>query len=128
MDRRGFVEWNYKQWEILGGLEDLIRTGRGIDLHETLRDPHDWSLYQRAMMENARDHAAVLAARVKVPAGSQSLIDLGGSHGLLGAAICRKYPPLRSTVFDLEAALAAARELAKSRGSRTWLVIPPSTS
>jgi 2-polyprenyl-3-methyl-5-hydroxy-6-metoxy-1,4-benzoquinol methylase len=68
------------------------------------------------MMENARDHAKFLAAKVPVPAGARSLIDLGGSHGLLGAAICRKHPPLHSTVLELEPALAAARELAKAEG------------
>lgn len=116
MDLRGYVEWNYTQWEILGGLDDLIRSGRGIDLHETLRDPHAWNLYQRGMLENARDHAGLLADKVRVPAGAKSLIDLGGSHGLLGAAICRKHPPMRSTVFDLQLALASARERAQAEG------------
>jgi SAM-dependent methyltransferase len=116
MDRRGYVEWNYTQWEILENLDDLMRTGHGIELHETLRDPQAWSNYQRGMMENARDHAKFLAAKVPVPAGARSLMDLGGSHGLLGAAICRKHPPLRSTVLELEPALAAARELAKAEG------------
>ena len=116
MDRRGYVEWNYTQWEILGHLEEVMRSGSGIDLHETLRDPGAWRSYQRGMMENARDHAAFLAAKVPVPKGARSLIDLGGSHGLLGAAICRRHPPMRSTVFDLEAAVAPARELAKAEG------------
>jgi cyclopropane fatty-acyl-phospholipid synthase-like methyltransferase len=116
MDRRGFVEWNYTQWEILGRLDELIRSGRGIDLHATLRDPHAWNLYQRGMLENARDHAGLLADKVRVPGGAKSLIDLGGSHGLLGAAICRKHPPMRSTVLDLESALTSARELAQAEG------------
>jgi hypothetical protein len=115
-DRRGYVEWNYTQWEILGKLEELMRTGCGIDLHETLRDPQAWAHYQRGMLENARDHAAYLASKVPVPAGARSLIDLGGSHGLLGAAICRKHPPLRSTVLECEQAIESARDLAKGEG------------
>jgi SAM-dependent methyltransferase len=116
MDRRSYVEWNYTQWEIIENLEELLRTGSGVELHEELRDPQAWKHYQRGMMENARDHAAFLSAKVPVPAGARSLIDLGGSHGLLGAAICRRHPPLRSTVFELEPAMAAARELAKEEG------------
>ena len=116
MDRRRYVEWNYTQWEILGNLEELLRTGAGIDLHETLRDPDAWSHYQRGMMENARDHAAFLAAKIPVPKGARSLIDLGGSHGLLGASVCRKHPPLHSTVLELESALESARKLAKEEG------------
>jgi 2-polyprenyl-3-methyl-5-hydroxy-6-metoxy-1,4-benzoquinol methylase len=116
MDRRGYVEWNYTQWKILENLEELLRSGRGIELHDTLRDPDAWGHYQLGMMENARDHAPFLASKVPVPVGARSLIDLGGSHGLLGAAICRKHPPLRSTVFELDAALVSARELAKVEG------------
>jgi O-methyltransferase domain len=116
MDRRGYVEWNYTQWDIIGRLEDLMRSGKGIDLHQTLIDDHAWSFYQRGMLENSRDHAELLAHKVRVPKGAKSLIDLGGSHGLLGAAICRKHPPMRSTVFDLEPAIASARELAQAEG------------
>jgi hypothetical protein len=116
MDRRGYVQWNYTQWEILENLENLLISGNGVDLHNTLHDPSAWHNYQLGMMENARDHAAILAAKVRVPPGARSLIDLGGSHGLLGAAICRLHPPLRSTVFELEAALAPARAMAKGEG------------
>ena len=116
MDRRGFVEWGYTQWALLDNLDEMIRTGCGLDLHTTLQDPAAWGHYQRGMMDNARDHAPFLASKVPVPAGARSLIDLGGSHGRLGAAICRKHPPLRSTVFDLESALDSARELAHGEG------------
>lgn len=116
MDRRGYVEWNYTQWEILEHLEDLVRSGAGIALHETLEDPGAWRFYQRAMLENARDHAAYLASKVPVAPGARSLIDLGGSHGLLGAAICRKHPPMRSTVIEIGPAIEPARDLANAEG------------
>ncbi len=116
MDRRGYVEWSYTQWEILEHLEELVRSGDGIALHETLRDPAAWRFYQRAMLENAREHAAFLAAKVPVAPGARSLIDLGGSHGLLGAAICREHPPMRSTVLEIDPAIEPARELANAEG------------
>ena len=114
MELFGFVEWNYTQWEFVGHMEELIRTGKGVDFHSALEDPARWGHYQRAMLELARRHAPVLAARVPVPHGSQKLLDLGGSHGLLGAAICRKHPPMRSTVIDLPAAISHARDLART--------------
>lgn len=113
MDRSGYVEWNFTQWKILEHLEDLLRSGAGLDLHETMQDASAWAFYQRGMMENARDHADYVAENVPVADDAQFLIDLGGSHGLLGAAICRRHPPMRSVVFDLEAALAVAQELAQ---------------
>ena len=32
----GFVQWNYTQWEFAGHLETLVRTGKGLEFHETL--------------------------------------------------------------------------------------------
>ncbi len=112
----GYVLWNYRQWEMIAGLEELIRTGRGIDFHETMTDKEAWANYQRAMMEVARFSAPLVADRVPVKAGARRLLDIAGSHGLFGAAICRKHPPLKSTVLDLPAAIDHARELARTSG------------
>ena len=111
----GYVLWNYTQWEMVAGLDDLVRTGRGIDFHETMTDPEGWANYQRAMMEVARFSAPLVAARVPVKAGARRLLDIAGSHGLFGAAICRKHPPMKSTVLDLPAAVEHARELAREQ-------------
>jgi hypothetical protein len=53
MDSRGYVEFNYTQWEFLERLEDLLRSGRGIDFHHTMRDAGAWENYQRGMLELA---------------------------------------------------------------------------
>jgi SAM-dependent methyltransferase len=109
----GFLRFNYVQWELLDHLEDLLRTGRGLDVHGRMDDGQDWRNYQRAMLEIARSHAPILARHVPVRRGARLLVDLGGSHGLLGAAICRKHPPLRSRVLELPAAVEPARHLAR---------------
>ncbi|MFL6216101.1 MAG: methyltransferase [Blastocatellia bacterium] len=109
----GYLMWNYSQWEMIGHLDDLLLTGRGIDFHETLTDADAWANYQRAMMEVARFSAPLVAARVPVKAGARRLLDIAGSHGLFGAAICRKHPPMTSTVLDLPIAIEHARELAR---------------
>jgi len=108
----GYIAFNYSQWRFMEGLEVLLRSGRGVDFHRTMESPEEWRAYQRAMLEFARFDAPVLAARVPVPAGARDLLDLGGSHGLMGAAICRRHPPLRSTVLDLPQAIVHARPLA----------------
>jgi hypothetical protein len=110
----GYLMWNYSQWEMVAHLEDMLRTGRGIDFHETLKDADAWANYQRGMMEIARYSAPIVAARVPVKAGARRLLDIAGSHGLFGAAICRKHPPMTSTVLDLPAAIDHARELARA--------------
>ncbi len=109
----GFLRFNYAQWEFLEHLEDLLRTGQGLDIHGRMNDSQDWANYQRAMLEIARSHAPILARHVPVRPQARLLLDLAGSHGLLGAAICRRHPPLRSRVLELPAALEPARRLAR---------------
>src|SRR5262245_5966831 len=111
-----YVRWHETQWLLLEQLETLVRTGRGVDFHQTLRDRQAWRHYQRAMFEVARFDSATLARLVPIPAGATRLIDLGGGHGLLGAAICRRHPPMRSTVIDLPQALEHSRALAREAG------------
>ena len=116
MELWGYLEWNYAQWDFVAHLEDFVRTGRGLDFHATMTDPGQWADYQRAMLEIARFDAPVLAAKVPVRRGARRLLDVAGSHGLLGAAICRRHPPMTSIVLDLPQAVEAARELARAEG------------
>jgi O-methyltransferase len=116
MELFGYLEWNYTQWDLVAQLEAVVRTGRGVDFHETLTDHHAWGHYQRGMLEIARLDAPIVASRVPVRKGATRLLDLAGSHGLIGAAICRRHPPMRSTVIDLPQAVAHARPLATHEG------------
>lgn len=116
MDLRGYLLWCFTQWEMIEHVEELVATGRGLDFHRTMTDPEAWGHYQRAMLELARLEAPLLAAKVPVKPGARRLLDLAGSHGFLGAAICRAHPPLRSLVIDLPAAIGHARALAREAG------------
>src|SRR5687768_11241901 len=115
-DLTGFVMWNYTQWQYTEHLESLLQTGRGVDFHSTLSDPEPWGHYHKGILEGPRFNAPVLAKHVPVRKGATRLLDLAGSHGLMGAAICRRHPPMRSTVIDLPAAIAHARPLAEREG------------
>jgi hypothetical protein len=112
----GYLRFNYTQWRFIGHLEELVRSGRGVDFHDSMTAENQWRDYQLGMLELARLDAPVVAARVPVRKGATSLLDLAGSHGLFGAAICRKHPPLRSTVIDLPNAVAQSRRLAHAAG------------
>lgn len=112
----GFALWHYTHWEFLAHLETLIRTGQGVDFHATMTDPDAWANYQKAMLEVARFDAPILTRHVPVRKGAIRLLDLAGSHGLMGAAIARRHKGLRSTVMDLPIALEHARRLAHHEG------------
>ncbi|MFN8060917.1 MAG: class I SAM-dependent methyltransferase [Vicinamibacterales bacterium] len=112
----GFVMWNFTQWEMIESLESLLQTGQGVDFHATMREPEQWGHYQQAMLELARLSAPLVARLVPVPTGARRLLDLGGGHGLFGAAICERHRPMTSTVLDLPAALPHGRRLAAAEG------------
>lgn len=115
-DFRGYLMWNYTQWELVQQLEGLLRSGQGLDFHHTLEDPEAWANYERAMAEFAREDAPRVAKKVPLRPGARRVLDLAGGHGAFGAAICRKQPGLRSLVIDLPAALASGRALAREMG------------
>jgi len=110
-----FVEYGPPQWRMLEQLEEVLRSGQGVDFHAT-HTPAEWDSYQRAMREAAVDFAWFVAEKLPVPSGARSCLDLAGSHGLVGARLCERHPGLRSTVFDLPIALKTARPLAEAGG------------
>lgn len=112
----GFFEWNFTQWHMVEHLEELLRTGRGLDFHGEMTDPAQWAAYQRAMLEVARFDAATIAKHLPIPNDARRLLDLAGSHGLLSAMLCRAHPPLHAEIFDLPQALPHARALAEEAG------------
>src|SRR5262245_56338943 len=117
LDVTGYVPWHETQWRFLEHMETLIRKGSGIEFHQTLRDQRSWRDYQRAMLAIARLDAATIARLVPIRPGATRLLDLGGSHGFLGAAICRRHPPMRSTVVDLPEAMTEGRALTRETGN-----------
>jgi hypothetical protein len=116
MELSAYVRWNETQWRFLEELDGMVRTGRGVDFHRALEDREAWSDYQRAMLELARLDAPILTRLTPIAAGAARLLDLGGAHGFLGAAICRRHPPLRSAVIDLPRAIEHGRALACAGG------------
>jgi hypothetical protein len=109
----GLNRWG---WEPLGRLEEVMRTGTGVDLHANLGDADEWANYQAAMLEIAGRQAPMLAPLVPVRPGAQALLDVAGSHGMYGAMICRAHPPMRSEVLDLPDAVEQSRRLAREAG------------
>lgn len=112
----GWLTHNYVHWDTVAALEETLKTGCGRDAHEVMKSAEEWRAYQCAMLETARPVAPRVAELVQVPAGARAMLDIGGSHGLYGAMICRRHPPLKSVVLELPAALSAARALAQAEG------------
>lgn len=111
-----FIEFNYLQGAVLDHLEEVVRSGRGLDFHHNLKDPAEWELYQRAMLDLARFSAPRAADLMPIREGARSLLDLAGGHGMYGAVMCRRHPGLHAEVLDLAPAVEVARKLARDAG------------
>lgn len=98
------------QWEFTSHIEEFVRTGNPLDIHEHMTD-EQWDRYQRCMRALAGQLAKEVAQVLPMPCGATDMVDVGGSHGLYSVALCRRYHGLRSVVLDLPQAIRAAAPL-----------------
>lgn len=110
-----FVAFGAPQWDWISRLDEVLKTGQGVEIHRALR-PAEWPLYQRAMAEMARDFSAFVARELPVAPGASLCLDVAGSHGRVGAALCREHPGLKSVVLERAEAIPEARKLAEEAG------------
>ncbi len=110
-----FVQYGPAQWKMIERLEEVLKSGQGIDFHDS-HTAEEWKIYQAAMFENARAFAWFVVDNVPVKAGAKRCIDIAGSHGWVGAALAKKHVGLRSTVLDRREALPTARTIAREHG------------
>ena len=116
MDLTGTVLFKFYEWDLVESMDEVLYSGVGRDFHHTVADPDFWAAYQRSMLELASLGAPLLAKLVPVRSGAKSLLDVAGSHGMYGAAICSLHPGMHCTVLDLPAAIPHARQLAREAG------------
>jgi 2-polyprenyl-3-methyl-5-hydroxy-6-metoxy-1,4-benzoquinol methylase len=107
--------WQIREWGFIEKTGDYVRTGRPLAFHHEM-GPEEWRDYQRGMKATAGTWVHEAARRTPVPKGAKDLLDVGGSHGLLSAALCRRHPGLRSVILDLPAAIEHAAPLLAEEG------------
>jgi ubiquinone/menaquinone biosynthesis C-methylase UbiE len=111
-----FVADTANYWEWYQGLEDLLREGRHIELHQ--RPPEDpyWRSYIRGQYEIARLSSEEVAKAVPLAGGAHSIVDVAGGHGEFSMALCRRHHGLRALVVDLPGSARVGREIVAEAG------------
>jgi cyclopropane fatty-acyl-phospholipid synthase-like methyltransferase len=111
-----FLADTAEYWRWWQGLEDLVRDGRHVELHD--RSPEDpyWRSYIRGQYQIARLSSEEVAKSVPLQRGAHSLLDVAGAHGEFSMALCRQHPGLRATVVDLPGSARIGREIVSGAG------------
>lgn len=104
---RDKVLFEFLEWEMVARLDEFVRSGVPLDIHAQASD-EQWRAYQRAMRALAGLAAPEIVRRTPVPRGATAMLDLGGSHGFISVALCRRHAGLRAVVLDLPEAIAHA--------------------
>lgn len=89
-----------------------------------LDDPATAGVLARAMADRARSIAPFLAEAVDL-SGAQTLVDVGGGHGLYSYALLEKHPRLQAFIVDRAPALQVAREYATLLGVEDRVQLVP---
>ena len=118
---RDKVLFEFFEWSIVEGTEAFVRTGHAGDLHVS-GDEERWAAYQRAMRVLSRLAAPEIVRRTPLPGEATRMLDIGGSHGFIPAAMCRRHPALSAVVLDLPVAVRHAAPLLAAEGLGTRVV------
>lgn len=99
-------------------LEETIRAGKPpiLGWEWFNQHPGSWEAYYAGMLDGARLSADEVVSRVTLPPGAQTLLDVGGGHGLYSVRFCQRYAGLSATVLDWPQALAAAERTVAAEG------------
>jgi hypothetical protein len=103
-------------WEWWAGLEDLVRDGRSIELHDKPSDDPYWRSYITGQYQLARLSSDAVAKAVDLRSGASSLLDVAGAHGEFSMALCRRHQGLTATVVDLPGSARIGREIVAGAG------------
>jgi SAM-dependent methyltransferase len=112
----GFIADNAEYWAWWARLEDLVRDGRSVEMHDRPADDPYWRTYIRGQFELARLSAPEVARGLKLPDGASEMVDLAGAHGWFSAQLCERHRGLRATVVDLPGSAAVGREIVAEHG------------
>jgi precorrin-6B methylase 2 len=115
-----FLRWwkdiVYRYWDTY--LELSIRNGeRPPNLYDWISEqPDGWQIAQAGFEATALLALSEVVNAIDLPDSRTSLLDVGGGHGLYSIELCRMFPNLTATIFDLPDALGRARENIDSQG------------
>lgn len=112
----GYVDHTHDYWEWWAGLEDFVRGGAPVAIHEAAAGDPSWERYIRGQYELARLSSPEVARGLRLGARPRRLLDLAGGHGWFAAELCLRHPGLEAVVLDLPGSVAVGAQLMEEQG------------
>jgi hypothetical protein len=114
----GMIRFDASLWNCWGDLAEAVRSGqpaRAPDMYQG--DPRETETFINAMdsLVRARGDGEIVATALDWR-GVTELLDIGSGPATYPIALCRKYPQLRATIFDLAATLDVTRRYIGAAG------------
>ncbi|MDM7915385.1 MAG: methyltransferase, partial [Candidatus Eisenbacteria bacterium] len=111
-----YLRFMIDQWGWITRTEEILASGRPIDIHSAGQDPAYWQRYMEALAAIARSSAPDIVRAIPMPRAPRRLLDVAGGHGVFSAAACRLHPQLTAEILDLEDPARAGRVLVEREG------------
>lgn len=86
------------------------------NVHHGLKSKQIWHNYMYGLRDMANLSVPELQLYLRFPRGVTRLLDVGGGHGAYSVWMCKRYPRLKATIFDLEGAAEVGREIVAREG------------
>lgn len=103
----GMVRFDAMTWDVWGKLEDAVRTGRPArppDMYQTEEAETGTFIEAMDSLVKARGDAEVVAETLDL-GDARRLLDIGPGPATYPIALCRRYPALYATLYDLPGTL-----------------------
>jgi SAM-dependent methyltransferase len=108
----GFEYWGTIFFELMDDVEGSVRGGEPpVDFYPWVEErPAVSHSFQEWMVALAQFSGGEIVDKIELAPGPRRLLDVGGGHATYSIMLCRRYPELTATVFDLPEALATGRQ------------------
>ena len=112
------IRFDASMWDVWGRLSQAVRTGKPVrtpDMYQTNKEDTECFIMAMHHLVSARGDAGLLADRLNLE-DVQSILDIGSGPGTYPIAMCRKYPRISATIFDLPGTLEITKKVLKKEG------------
>ncbi len=114
-DEPGWQSWGQLHYSVMTGKPALNHVF-GMDIWEyRRRNPEAARTFNHAMTERTNQSVATVVAAYDF-SGISKIVDVGGGHGALVAAILKAYPQMRGILFDLPSVIEGSRGAIEAAG------------